>query len=152
MHSSRMRTVRSSSRLLGGVCSRGEGRLPGGVCSGGGGGGGGVGIPACTETDPSCGQTDRCKNITFATSLRTVNIDYRQHPGYNQLGVSHESPIIFIHFEVACYGSFYRQLASSCTETEFFRLILALSLDDVKFMHICNVNHTAFQKMKIDQS
>ena len=117
-----------------------------------GGGGGGGGIPACTEADPPCGQTDRCKNITFATSLRTVNIDSRQHPGYNQLGVSHESPIIFIHFEVACYDSFYRQLASSCTETEFFRLILALSLDDVKFMHICNVNHTAFQKMKIDQS
>ena len=55
MHSSRMRTVRSSSRLLGGVCSMG-------VCSGGcllrgcllwvgwllqGGG-----IPACTEADP----------------------------------------------------------------------------------------------------
>ena len=53
MHSSRMRTVRNSSRLLG----------PGG--SGGG-------IPACTEADPHCGQRDRCKNITFATSLRTV--------------------------------------------------------------------------------
>ena len=75
MHSSRMRTVRNSSCLLGGACSRGEG-----VCSGGGcllpgvclllGGGG---IPACTEAEPPpCGQTDRCKNITFTTSLQTV--------------------------------------------------------------------------------
>ena len=64
--------------------------LPGaGVCSGGcllpGGGvsapGGclvlGGGIPACTEADthtppPVNRMTDRCKNITFATSLRTV--------------------------------------------------------------------------------
>ena len=38
----------------------------GGACSGGGG------IPACTEADPPCGQTDTCKNITFATSLQTV--------------------------------------------------------------------------------
>ena len=29
----------------------------------------GTGIPACTEADPPCGQTDRCKNITFATSF-----------------------------------------------------------------------------------
>ena len=68
---------------LGGVCS------PGGVCSGGllqgvstpwvsapgecllrGGG-----IPACTEADtPPRGQTDACKNITFATLLQTVII------------------------------------------------------------------------------
>ena len=34
----------------------------------------GGGIPACTEADPPCGQTHRCKNITFATSLRTVII------------------------------------------------------------------------------
>ena len=34
----------------------------------------GCGIPACTEEDPPCGQTDTCKNITFATSLRTVII------------------------------------------------------------------------------
>ena len=33
---------------------------------------GGRGIPACTEADPPYGQTDTCKNITFATSLRTV--------------------------------------------------------------------------------
>ena len=48
--------------LGGGVCSRG------GVCSGG--------IPACTEADtpPPCGQTHACKNITFATSLRTVKM------------------------------------------------------------------------------
>ena len=45
MHSSRMRTVRSSGRISGGVSSGG-----GGVCSGGGllpwGG-----IPACTEAE-----------------------------------------------------------------------------------------------------
>ena len=52
--------------VLGGVCS-GEG-----VCSGGGGG-----IPACTEADipPVDRMTDRCKNITLATtSLRLVII------------------------------------------------------------------------------
>ena len=116
MHSSRMRTVRSSDRISGGcllpgvsapggVCSQGGCLLPGGVCFGGsapggvcsrgvGGGSapggllhggclllgdllGGCGIPACTEADtptPPCGQTDACKNITFATSLRTVII------------------------------------------------------------------------------
>ena len=52
MHSSRMRTVRRSSRLLGG--------------------GGGGGIPSCTEADPPMDRQDRCKNITFATSLRMV--------------------------------------------------------------------------------
>ena len=55
--------------LSGGVCSRGVSALGGGVSALGGGG-----IPPCTEADtPSpCGQTDACKNITFATSLRTV--------------------------------------------------------------------------------
>ena len=52
--------------LLGGVWPWG-----GGVCSRGcllqGG------IPACTEAPPY-GQTDACKNITFATSLHTVII------------------------------------------------------------------------------
>ena len=135
MHSSRMRTVRSSGRIsgrgvsaprgdvclgvsaLGGVSAPGgvsalggclllRGCLlpgvsapkgvsalgvvfaPGGVCSGGAfsrgcllGGctptmhlGGGIPPPPCTEADtPSPrGQTDACKNITFATSLRTV--------------------------------------------------------------------------------
>ena len=76
--------------LLGGcVCSQG-GLLWGGVCSWGVCSGGDVcsggclllggvclllggGIPACTEADtPPRGQTDACKNITFATSLRTV--------------------------------------------------------------------------------
>ena len=70
--------------LLWGVCSQGM-SAPGGcllwgcllqgvcVCSGGGVGG----IPACTEADtPSVNRmTDRCKNITLATtSLRPVNI------------------------------------------------------------------------------
>ena len=48
-----------------GVCG------PRGVPSPGGAGG----IPACTEADPPPPvnrMTDRCKNITFATSLRTV--------------------------------------------------------------------------------
>ena len=145
MHSSRMRTVRNSRRLLGGVCSRGEGvcsgwcllgggvsalrgdacswgrcllwggllwgvSAPGGVCSGdgvsalGGSAPGGVcsgdgvsalrgfacswGLSALGAWYPSMhwggayphppphprGQTHRCKNITFATSLRTVII------------------------------------------------------------------------------
>ena len=110
MHSSRMRTVRSSGHLLGGgsapggrggsasggssqregvccgwgVCSQGV-SAPGGVCSGGcvcsrgvhsqGVSAPGWCIPPCTEADTSpCGQTDACKNITFATSLRTVII------------------------------------------------------------------------------
>ena len=91
MHSSRMRTVRSSGRLSGegGVCSWGvstlcvcsqggvsQGVLLGGsVCSRGGDCSGG-GIPACTEADtpPPCGQTHACKNITFATWLRTVKM------------------------------------------------------------------------------
>ena len=107
MHSSRMRTVRSSSHLPPGGGEPGPGGCawsrvvpgprggrclvwgvgvpgPGGVPSPGGvpgpvgclvpGGAwsqGGV-IPACTEADTPRGQTDRCKNITFATSLRTV--------------------------------------------------------------------------------
>ena len=119
MHSSRMRTVRSSGRLCrggcllrGGVCSggcllQGGCLLLGGLCSKGcvsAPKGWGVcsqgvclllrgcllpgmsaprgvsaprgAIPACTEADPPpCGQTHTCKNITFATSLRTVKIE-----------------------------------------------------------------------------
>ena len=50
---------------------------------------GGGGIPACTEADspPPCGQTDRCKNITFATLLRTVTCAMPQ----NQLQKPHSS-------------------------------------------------------------
>ena len=66
LHSSRMRSIRSSSCLLGGGGLLPGGSAPEGVSSRGGG------VPACTEADPSCGQTDRCKNITFANSLRTV--------------------------------------------------------------------------------
>ena len=62
----------------GGVCSRGV-SAPGGVCSEGclllGGR---CGIPACTEADtpPVNRMTNRCKNITLATtSLRPVKID-----------------------------------------------------------------------------
>ena len=60
--------------LLSGVCSQGV-SAPGGVCTRGCLLPVGVcGIPACTEADtpPLCGQTDACKNMTFATSLRTV--------------------------------------------------------------------------------
>ena len=82
-----LRTVSSSGRISGeggclvrggvcsgGVCSGGVSALWGGVCSPGVGG-----IPACTEADtptppPPRGQIDACKNITFATSLRTVKI------------------------------------------------------------------------------
>ena len=65
---------------LGGVCSQGVSGQGGGVCSWGGvwsevgclllGGG----IPACTEADPPVNRmTDKCKNITLATtSLRPV--------------------------------------------------------------------------------
>ena len=79
MHSSRMRTVRNSSRLrgvylvpagdvwgAGGVPGPGEGvyLVGGGTCPG-------------TPTPP-CGQTHTCKNITFATSLRTVKINIKK--------------------------------------------------------------------------
>ena len=93
MHSSRMRTVRSSGRLsrgvyvpggclLWGVSAPGRVSAARGVCSWGdvcsvGVSALGGGIPACIKADtpiPLCGQTDACKNITFATSLRTVNI------------------------------------------------------------------------------
>ena len=66
MHSSRMRTVRSVSRLPGGRGGAYRGCvLPGGVCLVRGG------VPALV---PPRGQTDTCKNITFATSLRTVKM------------------------------------------------------------------------------
>ena len=52
MHSSRMRTVRSSTRLLGG------GSAPEGGGGGMPGAGGGGGIPAYTEADPTL-WTDR---------------------------------------------------------------------------------------------
>ena len=82
--------------LLGDVCSWGvsaEGvsapggclllgaSVPGGVCPRGGllwgvsAPGGVVSKHALGQTPPPpCGQTDACKNITFATSLRAVNI------------------------------------------------------------------------------
>ena len=99
MHSSRMRTVRSSGRISGGgVPGPGrvylvEGGVPGpGGCTwfrggvpglGGVPGPGGVylvpgGVPGPWEgawsltPPPPCGQTHACKNITFATSMRTV--------------------------------------------------------------------------------
>ena len=58
------------SALGRGVC-RGMSATRGGrVCSRGM-------VPALRQKPPSpCGQTDACKNITFATSLRTVNIPF----------------------------------------------------------------------------
>ena len=49
----------------------------GGVCSGGVSAPGGVVSQHALRWNPHppCGQTDACKNITFATSLRTVNMD-----------------------------------------------------------------------------
>ena len=93
-----MRTVRSSSRLRGGVPSLGGVPvIPGGVCTWSGGGvctwyggvpGRGVylvwrGVPGprgvylvrggtYPDTPPTRGQTHTCKNKTFATSLQTV--------------------------------------------------------------------------------
>ena len=64
------------------ICSRGGGcLLPGGVRYGGvsrgSARGGVVSQHALRQTPPPpCGQTDACKNITFATSLRTVTSTY----------------------------------------------------------------------------
>ena len=81
--------------LLGGACSRGmpgpmgvpaSGGVPGpgGCLLQGGACFGGVWYPACTEANPPPPvnrMTDRCKNITFATSLRRVKICiYLSHP------------------------------------------------------------------------
>ena len=70
MHSSRMRTICSSGCLLGGGmlgCL-----LPGGCLLLGG-----VSHHALRQTPPPpCGQTDACKNITFATSLQMVKIGF----------------------------------------------------------------------------
>ena len=64
MHSSRMRTVRSSSRLagLGRGCLAGGG-LPGGICP-----------STCWDTHPPCEQNDRqvSKHDLAGTTLRTV--------------------------------------------------------------------------------
>ena len=69
----------------GSVCSRGGGcLLPGGVRYGGMSApgrsalGGVVSQHALRQTPPPrpCGQTDVCKNITFATSLRMVTSTY----------------------------------------------------------------------------
>ena len=97
MHSSRIRTVRNSSRLLGGclawgvsargVCSGGclvqGGAWSEGVCSGGAWSGGvcsgGGWYPSMHWGRPPVNRmTDRCKNITFATSLWTAitNVEF----------------------------------------------------------------------------
>ena len=88
-----MRTIRRSSRLLGGVsapggvCSQGQSVPEGGLLQGVSAPGvstQGVCIPACTEADnpPLNRMTDRCKSITFAKlrlrpviSLGAVNFD-----------------------------------------------------------------------------
>ena len=76
----------------GGVCSRGVYLAQGGVPPSSGG---------CTWSGtPPCGQTDACKNITFATSLRTVIIpDYTWFGLYSYAIVSY-CPIRFSSFMV----------------------------------------------------
>ena len=80
MFSSRMHTVRNSSRLLrGGAWSQGGlvlgGSGPGGCLVPGGACSWGVWYPSMHCGRPPVNRmTDRCKNITFATSLRTVKI------------------------------------------------------------------------------
>ena len=111
-----MRTVHSSSRISGvgvGVCSWGGVSAPRGVvCSWGvsaprevsaprgvsapGGclllGRGVVSHHALRQTPP-CGQTDACKNTTFATSLRMVKIQSTFQRNCNQL-----RPVVYIDF------------------------------------------------------
>ena len=75
MHSSRMRTVHSSSRLfLGGLPQCMLGYQPQGQTT--------PFLGAGTYRDQAphrpCGQTHACKNITFATSLRTVKIKIKE--------------------------------------------------------------------------
>ena len=107
-HSSRMRTVRSSSRLCSqqgcllpgtgagpGGCLPWRGTCSGGICSQGGTWSGGVcsqGVPglgvsqhALRQTPPVNRMTDRCKNITFATSLQTVIIHHKLFSGEGSL-------------------------------------------------------------------
>ena len=89
MHSSRMRTVRCSARLVGvGVCPRGVsawGYLPGGSAYEGVSGQG-------MYTSPVDRMTDACENITFpqllfwavnisnVKKLKSSNIDKELHP------------------------------------------------------------------------
>ena len=87
MHSSRMRTVRSSSRLSRGGLPQCRADTPRSRHPPGTRPDTPAGSrhppeqtppeqtpPPGTRPDPPCGQTDACKNITFATSLRTVKI------------------------------------------------------------------------------
>ena len=75
MHSSRIRTVRNSSRLLaGGPGPKGVSSTPPETCCKACWD---TTCKACWDTSPptvDSGQTHTCKNITFATSLRTVKI------------------------------------------------------------------------------
>ena len=66
MHSSRMRTVRSSSRL----CQEGSASVHAGIPTPPG-----PGTPLVQTPPPRAGV---CQNITFATSLRTVKIQSRR--------------------------------------------------------------------------
>ena len=74
--------LRGGVSAPGGVCSRGVCLFPGGCLLPGRSARGG-GIPACTEADtpPVNRITDRCKNITLATSpLRPINIHHSFTP------------------------------------------------------------------------
>ena len=110
-----MRTVRSSSRL----------------CSGGVHGPGGCmvslgcmvprgGVYPCTEADPPVNRmTDRCKNITFATLLRTVirevtDRSNNTHGGMHTGNVSLGSPV----GTAACDPMHYNSFKCNTSETK----------------------------------
>ena len=91
--------------LLGGVCSEGGVSALGGVCSQGGVGG--CGIPACTQAAPPVNRmTDRCKNITLATTSLTNG---RSHRAINRK-VSNDSflqqhSLCFVTTHSACHNN-----------------------------------------------
>ena len=72
MHSSRMCTVHNSSRLPGGSASVHAGIPPPDQAPPGADPPSRADPPGTRHPHPPPGQTDRCRNITFATSLRTV--------------------------------------------------------------------------------
>ena len=75
----------------GGVCSQGGFLFPGGVCSGGGL------LLRGVVFQHALRQTHACKNITFATSLRTV----KKKPKENQNIMLREHCFIFVLFAVS---------------------------------------------------
>ena len=160
MHSSGMRTVRSSSRLsLGGICLsacwdttprlgtprpgtpqdqaplHGPGtpldqapprsRPPGP----------GTPLEADTPRDqapsrsrPPCGQTDTCKNITFATSLGTVKMQCLNNQNYNVIDVSQYITIEYQQQEILVLLIF---------QFGYFFIYLRFSFNFIRYMSCC---------------